>query len=45
MKELNKIKRKIVPDTYQCDYCGKDGDITNMVLINGDLVHAKCYQK
>ena len=43
MDGIVKIKKELVKDTYECDKCKKDGDITNMVMIIGKgLFHAKC---
>lgn len=44
--DLQEIKKTIVPNKYTCDYCGKDGDITNTMYKSGyGIVHAKCYKK
>jgi len=43
MDEIIKIKKHLVKNTYKCDKCKKEGDITNMVMIIGKgLFHAKC---
>lgn len=43
MRTIAKIKKQLVPDTYQCDKCKKDGDVTNMVFVmDKGLFHAKC---
>lgn len=43
MKNLEEIKKKIVPTAYICDECGACGDITNMGLIIGEgIYHYKC---
>ena len=43
MDAITKIKKELVKNTYECDKCKKDGDITNMVMIIGKgLFHAKC---
>ena len=43
LSQIEVIKKQLVKDTYECDKCKKDGDITNMVMIIGKgLFHAKC---
>lgn len=44
--QLEKLNKKIVPDTYVCDVCNKEGDINTIIHITGiGLCHLKCYRE
>lgn len=44
MRIIEAISKKL-SSNYECDYCKKDGDLTNMILSKKGLLHVKCLKQ